>query len=280
MSTSQAHTQSSCAVCGQGMQNKAGVTDAKGRPVCVDCIEAARQLVARRESRKRQVEAIKKSEAELSRVEDDNSAVLHMTEDEVLALARFACANCGRVLPVAGAGCEACGFGTSLGVPSKRRSRLRFGLRGPAAHASSLFPQFDPRIVTGSGTAVLLLGALAPLSAVMVRWMWEGATVITVGLAVAGIALLAFSRRNAIASTIPFALGAIVAMVLLVRGLSGPTSQSLVVWLSVGVVALALQLWTLLTASDDWLVKRVMAASLIAQTGMIVLAIIRCSQVA
>lgn len=280
MSTSQAHTHSTCAVCGQSMQDKAGVTDAKGRPVCVDCIEAARQLVARRESRKRQVEALKKSEAELSRVEDDNSAVLHMTEDEVLALARYACANCGRVLPVAGMGCEACGFGTSLGVPSKRRSRFRLGLRPPAAHGSALFPQFDPRLVTWSGTAVLVLGAIAPLSAVLVRWMWEGATVITVGLAVAALSLLGFGRRNAITSIIAFAIGALAGTILLLRGISGPASQPLAIWLVVGLVALALQLWTLVTSTDDWLVKRVMAASLLAQTGMVILAIIRCSQVA
>ena len=280
MTTSQVQTEIACAVCGQGMSGKAGVSDAKGRRVCGDCIEAARQLVARRESRKRQVDALKKSESELSRVEHDNSAVLSMSEDEVLALARFACANCGRVIPIAGTGCEACGFGTSLGVPSRRRHRFRLNFGVATSQSSSLFPQLDSRIVMWSGTGLVVLGALTPLVALLVGWMWEGAVVITLGLTLAALALLGFARRHAPASFIPHCLGAAAAIGLLSRGISGPTSQSLGVWLIAGLPALGMQCWTLATASDDWLVRRAIAASMIAQGGMITIAIIRVAQVA
>lgn len=262
------------------MTGRAGVNDAKGRRVCGDCIEAARQLVARRESRKRQVEALRKSETELSRVEHDNSAVLSMSEDEVLALARFACTNCGRVLPVAGAGCEACGFGTSLGVPTRRKSRLRLNFRTATSQSSTLFPQLDPRIVMWSGTAMITLGGLTPVVALLVGWMWEGAILITLGLTLAALALLGFARRHALPSLTVHAIGSIIAMTLLVRGISGANSQPLGVWLAGGAVALSMQGWTLVSNADDWLVRRAVAGSVLAQTGMIALAVIRTAQVA
>jgi hypothetical protein len=275
----QVKAQAACAVCGQSMTGKTGVSDAKGRPVCGDCIEAARQLVARRESRKRQVDAIKKSESELARVEHDNSAVLQMSEDEVLALARYACANCGRVIPVAGMGCETCGFGTSLGVPGHKRSRFSFSFARVASNSSTLFPQIDPRIITWAGTGATVLGALTPLIALLVRWMWEGAIVITAGLTIGAMALLMFARRHRLSSTAVHTVAGLVGVGLLIRGISGPTSQTLVVWLAVGLPAIAVQLWSMLTSGDDWLVRRAIGASIIAQTGLVVIAVIRFVQV-
>lgn len=269
-----------CTVCGQSMTGKAGVNDAKGRPVCGDCIEAARQLVARRESRKRQVEQLKKSEHELARVEHDNTAVLQMSEEDVLALSRFACKNCGRVLPVAGLGCEACGYGTTLGIPTKRRARF-FSLKfsGPSSQASALFPQFDSRIVTWAGTGAMVLGALTPLVAMLVRWMWEGAIVLALGLTIAAMGLMGYARRSSPVSIGAPAIGGVAVCVLLLRGLGGPTSQSLMAWLAVGVAGLGLQLWGILSGHDEWLVRRSMWASLVAQAGLMTCAIIRCSQV-
>lgn len=279
MSTQTWTDSAACTVCGQAMAGKSGVTDPKGRPVCGDCIEAARQLVARRESRKRQVDALRKSESDLARVEHDNSAVLHISEEEVLALSKYACASCGRVIQIADMGCDACGFGTSLMNGSSRKRRLfSFKLRGPTSQTSTLFPLLDARIVSWIGTGALALGVFTPVIAMLVRWMWEGAIVLALGLTLAAAGLLAFARQQRPATIAVHALGALVICVLLVRGLSGPTSQTLVVWLAVGVPAIAMQLWSMLTGGDEWLVRRSVAASLLAQVGLVAFAIIRCTQ--
>jgi hypothetical protein len=112
----------------------------------------------------------------------------------------------------------------------------------------------------------------------LVRWMWEGAIVLALGLTLAATGLLAFARQQRPATIVVHALGALVMCVLLVRGLSGPTSQTLVVWLAVGVPAIAMQLWSMLTGGDEWLVRRSVAASLLAQVGLVAFAIIRCTQ--
>jgi hypothetical protein len=156
-----------CCIC--ATETDRGVIDPRGRFVCEDCLERARQTIVNRRAREAQQKLDAVKEQQVAQAERDNALVLELRESINPAL-ELLCPSCGRLIMLDTGGCRSCGYGVEeeqsgrkRSLFSRRRSRSR---AAPPQLAPDLswFPEPNPR-VTRALPWVIALILLATLGA-------------------------------------------------------------------------------------------------------------------
>ncbi len=178
-----------CCICAQSSTE--GTRDKAGRFVCAGCLELARQAIIARRARAVRARENQKLEAEVAKVESDNSLVLEIKSalDPAFALL---CPSCGRLLHIDVGACHACGYGLGMQAPPSRFSFM-FRSKGPrppvAPHLIALdaaaLHQLDPRL---EATLPWLLAAILWTASALSYWNRAART--TADVLAAGAAIL------------------------------------------------------------------------------------------